>query len=381
MTGMEHWLFRRDLVRSIHVLMGACVLATAVVLAVGASAAHRGGYLFRAGTGPLPGGRRMKIATLPPPAAPILEPIQARARIADYVELIRPRMTVLVLFTVGAGAFLAAQATAESLEKMLPLLLHAVLGTGLVAAAASAINQYLERHSDALMRRTADRPLPAGRLQPGVVLGLGVGLALAGFLYLLVTLAQPVAAIVAAATFASYVFLYTPLKRRTPLNTLVGAVPGALPPVIGWAAVRGTINAQAVSLFLLVFVWQVPHFLAIAWIYRDQYAAAGLQMLPVMDEDGVQTSRQMVRYCLVLVPVSLLPAVLGMAGPLYIVGAVVLGLGFLSRALGFSRASSIGEAAARATGVASLFARGLCCFCSWMERLERCRVRYADQIG
>lgn len=286
----------------------------------------------------------MKIATLTAPSPPVLAPVQSAGRLADYVELLRPRMTVLVLFTVGAGAFLAAQATGEPLPELLPQLIHAVLGTALVAAAASTVNQYLERHSDALMRRTENRPLPSGRLQPGAVLGLGIGLAAAGFLYLLAALPQPAAALVAALTFSSYVFLYTPLKRRTPLNTLVGAVPGALPPVIGWTAVRGTIDAQAVSLFLIVFLWQVPHFLAIAWIYREQYARAGLLMLPVMDRDGTRTSQQMLRYCLVLIPVSLLPAMLGMAGPLYVVGAIALGLGFLSRALDFSRASSVGQA-------------------------------------
>lgn len=286
----------------------------------------------------------MKIATLPSTSAPVLVPVPTQARLADYVDLVRPRMTVLVLFTVGAGAFLAAQATGEPVGQSLPWLFHAVLGTGLVAAAASALNQYLERDSDALMRRTEDRPLPAGRMQPGVVLGMGIGLGIVGLIYLAVALPQLTAAIVAAITFSSYVFLYTPLKRRTPLNTLVGAVPGALPPVIGWAAVRGTVDPQAVSLFLVVFLWQVPHFLAIAWIYRDQYARASLQMLPVTDRDGVLTARQMVRYCLVLIPVSLMPAVLGMAGPLYVIGAIALGLGFLSRARGFSRNASVGQA-------------------------------------
>jgi heme o synthase len=278
----------------------------------------------------------MKVASvLSTTTAPELAP----ARLADYLELLRPKVTLLVLFTVAAGVYLAAAGAPEG-----AVLLHAVLGTALVAAGASSLNQYLERHSDALMQRTENRPLPAGRLQPAVVLALGIGLTAAGLTYLAVSLRQPLTAGVAAFTFASYVFLYTPLKRVTPLNTLVGAVPGALPPVIGWTAVRGSIDAQAVGLFLIVFLWQVPHFLAIAWIYREQYERAGLQMLPVLDRQGVRTSRQMVRYCLVLIPVSLLPALLGMAGPFYLVGAVILGLFFLKSAVGFARGSSVGAA-------------------------------------
>jgi protoheme IX farnesyltransferase len=149
---------------------------------------------------------------------------------------------------------------------------------------------------------------------------------------------------VAAFTFLSYVFIYTPLKRKTPLNTLVGAVPGALPPVIGWTAIRGSIDREALALFLIVFLWQVPHFLAIAWIYREQYARAGLCMLPVVDPDGTQTGRQMVRYCLVLIPASLVPAGLDMAGGVYIAAAVLLGLGFLLRCIAFTRESSVAQA-------------------------------------
>jgi len=277
----------------------------------------------------------MKVASVLSTSAPPL----ASARLADYVELVRPRMTLLVLFTVAAGVFLAAQGAPDP-----AILVHALVGTALVAAAASAINQFLERHTDALMRRTENRPLPAGRLPPAVVLVFGSGLAICGLTYLVVSLRQPLAALVAGTTFATYVFLYTPLKRKTPLNTLVGAVPGALPPVIGWTAVRGSIDPEAVALFLIVFLWQVPHFLSIAWIYRDQYAQAGMKMLPVVDRDGVQTSRQMVRYCLALLPVSVLPAELGMAGPFYVIGAVLLGLMFLKSALGFAHSSSLGQA-------------------------------------
>jgi protoheme IX farnesyltransferase len=271
-------------------------------------------------------------------AAAVLTPepaAWARARAADYLALAKPRVAALVLFTVAAGAFLAAGKSVDLL-----LLLHAVLGTALVAAGASALNQWLERDRDARMRRTENRPLPAGRLQPLEVFLFGAGLGAAGVLYLALALPRPAAALVAAATFALYVGVYTPLKARTPLNTLVGAVPGALPPVIGWAAVRGDVGGEAVSLFLILFLWQVPHFLAIAWIYRDEYARAGLRMLPGEDPDGRRTGQNMVTYCLALIPASLAPALQGAAGPLYAAGAVALGLGFLARAAAFRRAHS-----------------------------------------
>jgi protoheme IX farnesyltransferase len=154
------------------------------------------------------------------------------------------------------------------------------------------------------------------------------------------TLERPAAALVAAVTFACYVGIYTPLKSRTPLNTLVGAVPGALPPVIGWAAVRGTVDREAVALFLILFLWQVPHFLAIAWIYRDEYARAGLCMLPAVDPDGRDTSRHMITWCLTLIPASLGPVMMHAAGVVYLAGAIALGLGFLATAIGFRRARS-----------------------------------------
>jgi len=172
------------------------------------------------------------------------------------------------------------------------------------------------------------------------VLAFGLLLGGAGVAYLALTLQRPCAALVAALTFACYVGVYTPLKARTPLNTLVGAVPGALPPVIGWCAVRGAVTAEAVALFVILFLWQVPHFLAIAWIYRDEYARAGLRMLPTVDPDGRLTARHMVTYCLALLPASLGPALLGEAGLVYLTGAVALGLVFLASAVGFSRRHS-----------------------------------------
>jgi protoheme IX farnesyltransferase len=248
-------------------------------------------------------------------------------------------MSLLVLFTVAIGATLAAGGVPDP-----ALLVNVVFGTGLVAAGASACNQYLERHSDGRMRRTENRPLPAGRMAPLEVLALGVGLGLGGVVYLALSLPQPLAAAAAAFTYLSYVLAYTPLKGRTSLNTLVGAVPGAMPPVIGWLAVRGTLDAGALTLFLILFLWQVPHFLAIAWVYRDDYARAGLVMLPVVDEDGSLTGRQMVNYGAALLFASLVPLSTGAAGPLYGAGAALLGLYFLWPALRFRRARTTATA-------------------------------------
>jgi heme o synthase len=269
----------------------------------------------------------MKVATLVEPE--ILPRVSSR--LVDYVELTRPKIALLILFTVGAGGFLAARGQPHVAE-----LAHAVIGTALVAAGASCLNQLLERHSDAFMLRTENRPLPSGRLQPAEVVAIGSVLTIAGLLYLLLLVPYPLAAALAAFTFASYVFLYTPLKRVTSLNTLVGAVPGAMPPLIGWAAMRGRLDLEAMTLFLIMFLWQVPHFLAIAWIYKDQYKRAGLCMLTVNDRDGSSTGRQMVLYCLALVASSLAPVGLGMVGPIYAILALVLGAAFLASTLRFA---------------------------------------------
>jgi heme o synthase len=273
----------------------------------------------------------MKSATSP--CTPALS--LSRSRVADYVELTKPRVAVLVLFTVAVGAWLGGRDLVDGMT-----VLHTLVGTALVAAGASALNQLLERHSDALMLRTENRPLPSGRLQPLEVLLFGASLGAGGLAYLGLTVRQPLTVLVAAVTFVSYVFLYTPLKRKTTLNTLIGAVPGALPPVIGWTAVRGTLGPEVALLFLILFLWQVPHFLAIAWIYRSDYARAGLCMLPTVDPEGGITGRQMVSYCLALIPVSLAPAALGLSGPVYVAAAVVLGIGFLIPCLGFLRVKS-----------------------------------------
>jgi protoheme IX farnesyltransferase len=271
-----------------------------------------------------------------------------RARILDYVELVKPRMALLVVFTVAAGAWLAAQGVPD-----LPLLANAVFGTALVIGGACALNQFLERDIDARMSRTESRPLPAGRLLPQEALLFGATLAIVGVTYLAVTLPRMEAAILAAFACFCYVFVYTPLKPLTSINTLVGAVPGALPPVIGWTAVRGRLEVDAIILFLIIFFWQVPHFLAIAWLYRRDYKHAGLCMLPAVDPLGRLTGRQMVLYCLALLSISLLPALRGSAGLLYFAGAGLLGLGFLAAAWGFMHAVS--DARARRVLRASLF--------------------------
>jgi protoheme IX farnesyltransferase len=248
----------------------------------------------------------------------------------------------MVLFTVAAGALLAAAGSPDWV-----VVCHTIIGTALLAAGGSALNQFLERDSDGLMARTENRPLPAGRLLPVEVLFLGSALGLAGVIYLALMVRQPLAALVAAVTILSYVLVYTPLKRKTTLNTLIGAVPGALPPLIGWSAVRGSLDLEIGSVFTVLFLWQIPHFLAIAWIYREDYGRAGLCMLPVIDRDGGMSGRQMVGYCLALLPASLTPLLLGRAGMLYLVGAIVLGTGFLGFALAFWRVRSL----ARARGV------------------------------
>jgi protoheme IX farnesyltransferase len=288
-------------------------------------------------------------------SSPVLaEPVPlTRSRVVDYVDLTKPRIAVLVLFTVAAGVLLAA-----GRELDLLLLVNAVCGTALVAAGASALNQWLERHTDARMRRTENRPLPSGRLQPVEALIFGCVLGMAGVVYLAFALPRPWAAVVAALTFAGYVFVYTPLKTRTTLNTLVGAVPGALPPVIGWVAVRGEINAQAVALFLILFLWQVPHFLAIAWIYREDYGRAGLKMLPVVDPSGRQTGRRMIGYCLVLIAASLLPVTFGVSHGVYLAGALLLGLLFLGTAVLFYRERSL-PSARRVLRVSLVYLPGL----------------------
>jgi protoheme IX farnesyltransferase len=216
------------------------------------------------------------------------------------------------------------------------LMMHAVLGTALVAAGGSAWNQLLERNHDARMRRTKDRPLPSGRLQKSHVLIVGSTAAILGLVYLGVAV-NVTTCLIGAFTFVTYVFVYTPLKRVSWINTLIGAVPGAMPPLMGWTAARGHLTAEGFALFAIQAFWQIPHFMAIAWVYRDEYAKAGFKMLPVLDPDGHRTARQSVAHALALLFVSLLPFAFRLAGPVYLAGACALGLAFAWFAIRFSR--------------------------------------------
>ena len=250
-------------------------------------------------------------------ASPVLA--ARRVALADYVDLTKPRITLMVILTAMVGFVVA------STEVRGVALLGMAAGTGLVAAGASALNMVLERRTDARMLRTRMRPVPAGRVRPGEALAFGVALTTAG-LVALYWLSGPLATAVALVTWTSYLFGYTPLKTVTSLSTVVGAFPGALPPVIGWAAARGAIDPGALVLFAILFLWQIPHFLAIAWIYREDYARGGLPMLPVIDPEGRLTGRQAVANSLALLLVSLTPAVAGMAGRVYLFGAIALGV-------------------------------------------------------
>lgn len=255
-----------------------------------------------------------------------------RPRLADYFELSKPKIGAMALVTVAVGYLLGAAPGFRADH-----LLHTLLGAGMVAAGGSALNCWLERRADARMRRTADRALPAGRVSPAEVFAFGLVLAIGGVAYLAYVLPTPAAAIVAALTFALYVGVYTPLKRVTTWNTVVGAVPGALPPVIGWCAANGTVVAEGWVLFAILFVWQLPHFFAIAWLYRDDYAAGGMRMLPIVDPDGRHTAQAMIGLCILLIPVSMGPALLQMTGQLFLISSVFLSVYFLVCAMDFRR--------------------------------------------
>ena len=245
----------------------------------------------------------------------------------DYIALTKPRITWLILMSTGVGYFFGLKSGWHGLPSWL-LLIHTVIGTGLVASGTAALNQWYEREADAKMRRTEKRPLPAGLLQPNNTLVFGILVALVGTLELWLGV-NALAAELGLGTLASYLFLYTPLKQRSHLSTVIGAVPGAMPPLIGYAASNGALDREALALFFLLFIWQFPHFLAIAWMYRDDYARAGIRMLPVVEPDGQSTSRQIVLYASTLIPVSLFPVFLGMSGKIYLVGALLFGGWFL----------------------------------------------------
>ena len=260
------------------------------------------------------------------------------SRAADFVALTKPRLNLLVLITTLGGLYLASpNGVATS------LLVHTLIGTALVAGGAAALNQVWERETDRLMRRTSVRPLPQGRLGVNEGTWFGVVLTSAGLIELTFG-ANSTAAAVALATSASYVLAYTPLKTRTSLATLVGAIPGALPPVIGWTAATGNLSLPAWVLFGIVFFWQMPHFLAIAWMHRDDYARAGIPLLPVLEPDGRRTGRQALVYAAALWPVSLLPALVGLADAPYSIVATALGFAFIGLSALFARERSMANA-------------------------------------
>jgi heme o synthase len=263
---------------------------------------------------------------------------QIHARSRDFVALAKPRLNLLVVASTLVGY---AMAPGEPLGVL--AVCGLLLGTGLVAGGASAFNQVLERDLDALMRRTRARPLPDQRLQPLEGMLFGSAMTIAGLL-LIVASSNLLAATVALATLLSYAVVYTPLKRRTSFATVIGAIPGALPPIIGWAAVEGSLPAQSWTLFGIMFLWQLPHFLAIAWMYREDYARAGYPMLPVIEPDGRSTGRQSAVYAAALVPVSLAPTLMRMTGEVYFAGALVLGLAFLWLTIRFARTRSVADA-------------------------------------
>lgn len=270
----------------------------------------------------------------------------SRSRLVDFYELTKPRMNFLVVITTAVGYYMAAHHPMEWGR-----LIHTLLGTLLTAASASVFNQYLEREYDALMPRTADRPLPAGRITPSEALLFGFPMGIVGVAYLALAVNFLTAGL-GAITLLSYVLLYTPLKRHSSLNTVVGAIPGAIPPVMGFTAVQNALSPQALALFGILFLWQMPHFLAIAILYRDDYARGGFKMLPVIDRDLTLTSSQIILYSIALIPATLLPAGLGMAGAAYFCLATLLGLAFLT--FGISAAASKTRADARKLFLASI---------------------------
>jgi protoheme IX farnesyltransferase len=269
-----------------------------------------------------------------------------RSKLSAYLELTKPRIVLMVLLTTGVGFWLAARLAGH------PLALAAtLLGTGLVAGGASAWNQVIERARDARMRRTSRRPLPLGDVSPRAAGFFGTAITALGLAIL--AFVHPLAALVAFLTFMLYIAVYTPLKLVTTLNTAIGAVPGALPPVIGWAAATGRIGLESWTLFLIVFLWQFPHFLAIAWLHREDYARGGYRMLPSVDPDGSITSRQAVVFALTLIPGGLMPAVIGLAGPWYYLGVLALGFFYVDASFRFQ--ADVSDVSARRLMRASFF--------------------------
>ena len=270
-------------------------------------------------------------SVIPRPSAGATDAL--RERLTDYAELCKPRIATMALVTVAVGFLLGAASDLKT-----ELLLHTLVGAGVVAAGGSALNHWLERRADAKMLRTLKRPLVTGRLNPLEALAFGLTLGIVGVVYLLVALPSPAAAIAAALTFILYVGVYTPLKRVTVWNTVIGAIPGALPPVIGWCGATGGMAAPGWALFGILFVWQLPHFLSIAWMHRADYARGGMKMLPVVDSPGGRmTGMATAGTALLLVFTTAVPFLLDAAGWIYLVGSMPMALWFFARCVRFAQ--------------------------------------------
>lgn len=261
-----------------------------------------------------------------------------RQRLSDYLALTKPRVVLMVLITTFVGYYLGATGGIDAWP-----LAHTLLGTALAAGGTLTLNQFMERHRDARMHRTRTRPLPDGRLAPIEALVFGIALATVGLAYL-ACFVGPLACGLTATIGITYLLVYTPLKPVTSLCSLVGAVPGALPPVVGWAAARGEIGFEAWLLFAIMFLWQVPHTLAIGTLYREDYARAGIRVLPVVDWSGKSTGMHSVTNCLALLPVALMPTLVGMAGRAYFVAALVASVAFLASAIALMRSGTARDA-------------------------------------
>ena len=258
--------------------------------------------------------------------------------VGDLAELVKARLTLLVLFTTAVGFYLGSESPIEY-----KALFHVVFGTAAAAAGAAALNQWWERRADALMRRTRTRPIPAGRMRPLQALVLGIVLSVFGIGYLAIV-CNGLSAVLAAITIAIYIFAYTPLKRTSTANTAVGAIPGAIPPIIGWVAARGSIGVGAWSLFAIIFLWQLPHFFAIAWMYREDYSRAGFRMISSDDRSGERSASQSVFFCILLLVIAGLPTFLGIANFVYLAIELLLGGLFTAVAMRFLRMRTPGSA-------------------------------------
>jgi protoheme IX farnesyltransferase len=264
--------------------------------------------------------------------------LRAQGQLADFLMLTKPRVVLMVLVTTTVGYYLGSTGVLDGLR-----LLRALFGTALAAAGTIALNQYLERDGDALMERTRLRPLPDGRIEPARALLFGVAITVGGLAYQALTV-DLLTCLVTALTAGSYLFLYTPLKRKTSLCTIPGAISGALPPVTGWVAARGEFGPGAWVLFAILFLWQIPHSLGIAWLYREDYARGGIRLLPVVEPEGHSTVRQVVSNCLALLAVGLMPTLIGITGSAYFLGALALGMGFLGCGVLLAVSRSVGDA-------------------------------------